>query len=591
MALLSSCTDYQNRQQNKEPEWSSFCDNVFDQFLDSDDIFGLDNHPRERESSQDSLHLFDFSGSSDRSHQTSNTSPFPSWEPLVQESAIEAKQPRAKEPAEFWSKTLRTLEQSAAESERRQQSLRTAKSHPDFLSLGGHPSPPAVPASPTDLSFYSQQRVSRANVAGKRRNITARSLSRGRPTGVTKSAVAGCVNPSATVRKCSTSPTKMMTPSRYRAGFRDVWNDETRRNSKKYELRMPSSALPASPPSSERFVHGGSFDAIHSAPLYAPPSLYDDQISPLTTTFQQAHIHSPITSPFANAVAYASNGYSQLLSPQPYSTRAIPSNNAIRGFPERTTSLVPNQLHSFDFGFHNPSTYDDWNAAPFPGHTSPNYLASPLADRDPYDTLDTTVLPTTETADFDFGALGINYDPTLTSHPRVTNTLDIMAVPPPIYQTTAGGQLPCYAPHAPYALPTTPQHRRARSQYRHTSRYRSRSPSPRPSCATEPRNGRPTTRKTSQHRRAKSTTSSHRRSQNIDKSGFVNYTPFDSTKILSGVAPSGSSKTKARREKEEADKRRRLSQAAVKAVVDAGGDLNVLDDVGVFEEEGLFVTP
>jgi hypothetical protein len=68
------------------------------------------------------------------------------------------------------------------------------------------------------------------------------------------------------------------------------------------------------------------------------------------------------------------------------------------------------------------------------------------------------------------------------------------------------------------------------------------------------------------------------------ESGFVNFTPHDSNKILSGVAPSGSSKTKARREKEAADKRRRLSQAAVKAVVEAGGDLNTLSQAGLFVE-------
>ncbi|PBP20548.1 developmental regulatory protein WetA [Diplocarpon rosae] len=39
---------------------------------------------------------------------------------------------------------------------------------------------------------------------------------------------------------------------------------------------------------------------------------------------------------------------------------------------------------------------------------------------------------------------------------------------------------------------------------------------------------------------------------------FVNYTPSDRRKILTGVAPSGSSKTKARREKEALDKRRKL---------------------------------
>lgn len=51
---------------------------------------------------------------------------------------------------------------------------------------------------------------------------------------------------------------------------------------------------------------------------------------------------------------------------------------------------------------------------------------------------------------------------------------------------------------------------------------------------------------------------------------------------MNGVAPSGSSKTKARREKEALDKRRRLSQAAVKAVVEAGGDPRSLGDVDLY---------
>lgn len=63
---------------------------------------------------------------------------------------------------------------------------------------------------------------------------------------------------------------------------------------------------------------------------------------------------------------------------------------------------------------------------------------------------------------------------------------------------------------------------------------------------------------------------------------FVNFTPSDSMKILTGVAPSGSSKTKARREKEAADRRRRLSLAAVRAVKAAGGSIEGL----LLEEDG-----
>lgn len=58
--------------------------------------------------------------------------------------------------------------------------------------------------------------------------------------------------------------------------------------------------------------------------------------------------------------------------------------------------------------------------------------------------------------------------------------------------------------------------------------------------------------------------------------GFVNFTPGDRRKILAGVAPSGSSKTKVRREKEAVERRRKLSQAAVKTVEKACEDVNRL---------------
>jgi hypothetical protein len=91
------------------------------------------------------------------------------------------------------------------------------------------------------------------------------------------------------------------------------------------------------------------------------------------------------------------------------------------------------------------------------------------------------------------------------------------------------------------------------------------------------------------HTRRKSSTSSlasARQASSGGNVGFVNFTPDDSRKILTGVAPSGSSKTKARREKEAAEKRRKLSQAALKAVMEAGGDV---DSLRRLEREGLLV--
>ena len=69
------------------------------------------------------------------------------------------------------------------------------------------------------------------------------------------------------------------------------------------------------------------------------------------------------------------------------------------------------------------------------------------------------------------------------------------------------------------------------------------------------------------------TTTTNNQQNNI---GFVNFTPSDSKRILTGVAPSGSSKTKARREKEAGERRRKLSEVAERAIREVGGDVKVL---------------
>lgn len=70
--------------------------------------------------------------------------------------------------------------------------------------------------------------------------------------------------------------------------------------------------------------------------------------------------------------------------------------------------------------------------------------------------------------------------------------------------------------------------------------------------------------------------------RSANAAGFVNFTPNDSQKILTGVAPSGSSKTKARREQEANEKRRRLSEVAEKILVESGGDLEKIRASGLF---------
>lgn len=62
--------------------------------------------------------------------------------------------------------------------------------------------------------------------------------------------------------------------------------------------------------------------------------------------------------------------------------------------------------------------------------------------------------------------------------------------------------------------------------------------------------------------------------------GFVNFTPQDHRVLMTGVAPSGSSKTKARREREAQEQKRKLGEAVRKAVAAAGGDVRKLEEGG-----------
>ncbi|KAI6082367.1 hypothetical protein F4821DRAFT_247192 [Hypoxylon rubiginosum] len=65
---------------------------------------------------------------------------------------------------------------------------------------------------------------------------------------------------------------------------------------------------------------------------------------------------------------------------------------------------------------------------------------------------------------------------------------------------------------------------------------------------------------------------------------FCNYTPSDKKVLMNGVAPSGSSKTKARREKEAMEHKRQMSEAYIQATRAAGGDVEKLRQSGWFEQ-------
>ena len=280
----------------------------------------------------------------------------------------------------------------------------------------------------------------------------------------------------------------------------------------------------------------------------------------------------PIRSPTKSSVAHARHSYLEPFPPLPTNTNAliaVPSNDTAPLHPEWTCSLAANSIEAFDFGFSSSPDFDSF------GTTCA--LSSP--SQDVFSTQNQfgpfNALPSTEMGEFNPTGLGITCDPALLSNHIIAPRS--CTLPSTVYRVNKIGSEPQYFTNQPQGLPSTPHHR-ARAH------YRSLSPS---SPATEPSNSRtfrrtPSSKRNSKLRRTKSTNSTPRRCQNSDKDAFVNYTAEDSNKILSGVAPSGSSKTKARREKEAADKRRRLSQAAVKAIVEAGGDIDALDKAGFF---------
>ena len=125
---------------------------------------------------------------------------------------------------------------------------------------------------------------------------------------------------------------------------------------------------------------------------------------------------------------------------------------------------------------------------------------------------------------------------------------------------------------------TSPHHTGKTGQRASTPSSRSSSACPSPPPSTKPA---PKTRKRSKSSRRKSSAGALKSPKSAGAIGFVNFTPSDSQKILTGVAPSGSSKTKARRELEAIERKRRLSMAAEKAVRDAGGDPEKLRAAGL----------
>ena len=426
---------------------------------------------------------------------------------------------------DFWARTLAVLEESASSLEQQQDGTQQREqSHQHHHTLSPAASFYNTKSTPhadfLSLGGFPSPYISTipsspsAEAAARRRRANKYQQERStktpeRPVGITKA------------YRSASKPPEMMSPSRYRAGAPDAWVENIYQTPNKMtSMNLPVRSMPLTPPSSGRskpavglgFQNFGNLDA---SP-FQPFANYDEQSSPFSNTFAQQSLPRQLYSPEASPLTSPSVERGALFAEEPTIFRDIyyeqPSTTA--------DSYNKSAWSANSFGaedIYEPSpTFSPWMASE---KKEAEYQAS-LNNFQVHNSL----LPTSYN------------DPTLApvyveaSLPEAT----------PYYTTTA-------------AYPST------------TTRRESRTPSPsRSRVAKRNSSSKPHSRKSS---------SDHKSSRASKAGGFVNYTPSDSEKLLTGVAPSGSSKTKARREREAAERWRRFSQAAAKAVAEAGGEI------------------
>jgi hypothetical protein len=374
------------------------------------------------------------------------------------------------------------------------------------------------------------------------------------------------ISKSSTKKSPATSFAKMMQPSYYRSPIPDIWTRKMDTPADSF-LRASSHGITSPHPSAKLVQHengNGFFAKDHHQAYTSPhdaPDFSNYQLTPsaspaigITTNSNNGGFNDNLGLAFSSSVSSAALSALQT----PPSSHGLPM-----------TTWGPDSSPGLDFSFS--ASPDFTNGTKTAGWwdedttaTQPNYR-------------DTHARSTSQNLGLE--GLGISCD---------SSSFD--------FGTEASASFDMATSNYGVAMYPTPPHQRQHSQQHNMvpiGHPISRSPSPSP----HPRFHRRRPSNHSSHHRSSISMSQRRKSSNSSQQssrqpslgggvGFVNFTPDDSRKILTGVAPSGSSKTKARREKEAADKRRKLSQAAVKAVMDAGGDM---DSIRRLEREGLLV--
>ncbi|KAL1600710.1 hypothetical protein SLS60_007098 [Paraconiothyrium brasiliense] len=382
---------------------------------------------------------------------------------------------------------------------------------------------------------------------------------------------------------------KMMRPSTYRAGFQDIWTRKLDTAADAFNIHMPPNGIHSPPPSTKLIQDEHSNDFFPRE-----PQPYTIAVSPLAG--------EAVSSPSIHSVNYQ-------LTPQ--SSPAVDQNGMTNAFQFSNDGMAGAYITNAALSaLHTPPPSNRMSTGTWSSDTSPNVDFGSFSSSPNFQTTtkttgwwsgpDTHSIPVTgpstsstyqssqtrsasqnmgfSTSSGSVAGLGIScdtasfggYAPELNgSQTSIAHSASSFDMPPytAVYPTTPGipiGHGPANPPSRSPSLSPQPCFTRRR----HASHMHTRTASRRKSSGS------------SQH-------SAHANARGASLGGgFVNFTPDDSRKILTGVAPSGSSKTKARREKEAAEKRRKLSQAAVKAVMEAGGDLWRLEKEGLLALEG-----
>nr|POF01269.1 developmental regulatory protein weta [Quercus suber] len=592
-------------------EWSSLCDSVFNESLDDGDLFMSDDRHSKDSSLADICNFSNCGAGSDpfgQPHDTLSNNSQSTGRNVLQQRQSAYRGSISRSPM-----IPDAYKQSLIESVHEQPSSLTARPHPDLLSLGDFPSPPVISAlpmsPPTSIQREHSRTVSRTEAPRKILYSKSKSCS------LTRSV---CASDSIT-----DTPAGTLLPG-WNYGSRIIpvsANEYTNRNDGWRDCSCTSSCV--SEPCLSSLRTSSSFSALATSRLVRVPSTDDllnledfapggslafrpdnlawtdvQELSPLAKSLQQTHLHSSIDEPGIGQVAGLEQtvfSAAQLPSSQPDGLRtvsdAVPF---VHPLPMMSSASQESQNFEYTFG------QDHQDKDPRTSSQPELHRLAALRDgievpyRSSWSGIDDTILETTEDADGvplltddngpdikgRFGSL----DPSpakLSSSWLGYNTNPELTVPP-------ARDLYAMAPQTqPRPLQQRPQRNTDHSvaQRDHWGAVSQFLPSPSPSIAASTRRARSSRGKAgrdqcctkqsgsrSQHGHPKRITGGH---------AFVNYTPQDHRKLLSGVAASGSLKTKARRDREMEVKRRRINQAAVMAVVEAGGDLERLREEGL----------